>query len=304
MKVMVTGGNGFFGKPVVRQFRERGHEVFVPSHSEYDLRDGAAIRRALTGFNPNSVVHLAAAVGGIGANAAEPGRFFYDNALMGIQLIHYSMALGVKKFVTIGTVCEYPEFTPVPFREDDLWAGYPTPVTAPYGLAKKMLLVQGQAYREQYGFDSIHLIPTNLYGPGDNFDPETGHVIPALIRKFSDAMREGDDAVYVWGSGKAAREFIYIEDAARAVVLATLRYSNPEPVNIGYGHPRSIAHVAELLREIYCFKGEIRWDESRPDGQLLRQLDVSRAQDRFGFTATTGLEEGLRNTVEWFEETR
>lgn len=297
MRILVTGGNGFFGKAVVQRFRNK-HTVFAPSSAEYDLRDGDAIRAALYTIKPEVVVHLAAAVGGIGANAAEPGRFFYDNAVMGIQLMEQARLCGVKKFVTIGTVCEYPMNPPTPFREEALWEGYPTPVTAPYGLAKKMLLVQAQAYREQYGFDSIHLIPTNLYGPEDNFDIESGHVIPALIRKFADAKRTGDDVV-CWGSGVATREFLYIGEAARAVVLATERYSAPEPVNIGAGVETSIKELTEMIGNLYKFTGEIRWDTSKPDGQPRRVLDVSRAK-RFGFTNQIPLEDGLRSTVAWY----
>lgn len=293
----MTGGNGFFGKAVVQRFRNK-HTVFAPRSSEYDLRDISQIRYALNTLRPEVVVHLAAAVGGIGANAAEPGRFFYDNAIMGIQLMEQARLYGVQKFVTIGTVCEYPMNPPTPFREESLWEGYPTPVTAPYGLAKKMLLVQAQAYREQYGFDSIHLVPTNLYGPEDNFDLESGHVIPALIRKFADATRTGED-VECWGSGETTREFLYIGEAARAVVLATERYSAPEPVNIGTGVETSIKDVTKMIAAQYKFTGKIRWDASKPDGQPRRVLDVSRAKC-FGFTNQITLEDGLRSTIAWY----
>ena len=302
MRILVTGGKGFFGKHVVEQFEREGHTVFVPDHFEYDLRDGRNIQDMLIKHRDTEVVvHLAAKVGGIGANAEHPGEFFFDNALMGIQLMEYARCAGVRKFVTIGTVCEYPENPPVPFREKDLWLGYPTPVTAPYGLAKKMLLVQGQAYRAQYGFDAIHLIPTNLYGPGDNFT-ESGHVVPAIIRKVSEATREEQHSgsVTLWGSGQASREFIFIEDAARAVVLATERYSHPDPVNIGTGQETTIRELAAEVADIYGYHGGFVWDAAQPDGQPRRVLDVSRAK-KFGFTAEVSLTEGLQRTVKWYE---
>lgn len=300
-RIMVTGGAGFFGTPVVRKFRELGHDVTVPRSFEYDLRDRFACAAALVDLEPEIVVHMAAHVGGIGANAAAPGEFLFDNAVMGLHLMEQARRIGVRKFVTIGTVCEYPMNPPVPFREDDLWDGYPTPVTAPYGLAKKLLLVQAQAYRDQYDFDSIHLIPTNLYGPGDNFDIESGHVVPGLIRKVSQAMDLGLDFVDVWGTGAAAREFLFIEDAARAVVMATGAYSGRDPVNLGTGIETPIGELARMIGDEFGFEGRLAWDSSRPDGQPRRSLDVSRARE-FGFTAEVGLREGLHETVAWFKE--
>lgn len=297
-RVMVTGGAGFLGTPTVELFEQQGYDVFVPRSRDYDLRVRRDIARALE-WGPDVVVHLAAAVGGIGANAAEPGRFFYDNALMGIQLMEMSRLVGVRKFVTVGTVCEYPENPPVPFSETDLWQGYPTPVTAPYGLAKKMLLVQAQAYRQQYGFNSIHVIPTNLYGPGDNFDLATGHVVPALIRKFLEAKLTNASTVTCWGSGNASREFILVSEAARAIVLATERYDGAEPVNIGSGIETPVRELAETVATLILYSGDIVWDSSKPDGQPRRVLDVSRAA-AFGFKCGTSLEEGLRQTIEWY----
>ena len=303
--VLVTGGAGFLGSHVVRKLRDRGAtRVFVPRSAEFDLREKEAIRRALDWATPDVVIHLAAVVGGIGANRDNPGRFFYDNAIMGIQLMEQARLAGVRKFVTVGTVCAYPKFTPVPFREDDLWNGYPEETNAPYGLAKKMLLVQGQAYRDQYGFNSIYLLPVNLYGPGDNFDPSSSHVIPALIRKMFEAKERGDDHIVAWGTGSASREFLYVEDAAEGIVLATERYDGREPVNLGAGREVTIRELVETIARLCEFKGEIRWDFSKPDGQPRRMLDTSRARELFGFEAKTDFEDGLRRTIDWYAGTR
>jgi GDP-L-fucose synthase len=301
-RVMVTGGGGFLGRAVVRRLNTSGADkVFVPRSNEYDLRTQAGIDRALADGRPQMVIHLAAVVGGIGAMRANPGRFFYENAILGIQLMEQARLAGVEKFVAIGTVCSYPKFTPVPFREDDLWNGYPEETNAPYGLAKKMLLVQGQAYREQYGFNAIHLIPVNLYGPGDNFDPATSHVIPALIKKCIDAREAGDSAIEVWGTGTASREFIYIDDAADGIVLASEHYDRPEPVNLGIGEEISIRDLVELIARLTGYGGEIRWDTSKPDGQPRRMLSTDRARDAFGFVAKTRLLDGLSETIRWYE---
>jgi GDP-L-fucose synthase len=303
--VLVTGGAGFLGSHVVRKLRDRGAtRVFVPRSAEFDLREKEAIRRALDWATPDTVIHLAAVVGGIGANRDNPGRFFYDNAIMGIQLMEQARLAGVRKFVTVGTVCAYPKFAPVPFREDDLWTGYPEETNAPYGLAKKMLLVQGQAYRDQYGFSSIYLLPVNLYGPGDNFDPSSSHVIPALIRKMFEAKARGDDHVVAWGTGSASREFLYVEDAAEGIVLATGRYDGREPVNLGAGREVTIRELIETIARLCEFKGEIRWDFSKPDGQPRRMLDTSRARELFGFEARTDFEDGLRRTIAWYAGVR
>jgi GDP-L-fucose synthase len=303
-RVMVTGGGGFLGTAVVRRLQQAGAtEIFVPRSRDYDLRAPDGIDRALTDGDPDLVIHLAAVVGGIGANRENPGRFFYENAIMGIELMERSRRRGVGKFVQIGTVCSYPKFTPVPFHEDDLWNGYPEETNAPYGLAKKMLLVQGQAYRQQYGFDVIHLIPVNLYGPGDNFNPSSSHVIPALIKKCVDAREAGQDHIEVWGTGAASREFIYVDDAAEGIVLGAERYDGEEPVNLGVGHEITIRDLVELIARLTRFAGEVRWDASKPDGQPRRALDTSRARERFGFVATIGFEDGLRSTIDWYEQT-
>jgi GDP-L-fucose synthase len=303
-RVMVTGGAGFLGKSVVARLKAAGvqkDDIFVPRSKDYDLRTAEGVGDALADGEPQVVIHLAAVVGGIGANRENPGRFFYENAAMGIELMEQSRLAGVRKFVQIGTVCSYPKFTPVPFSEDDLWNGYPEETNAPYGLAKKMLLVQGQAYRQQYGFDVIHLIPVNLYGPGDNFNPASSHVIPALIKKCVDAREHGEASIEVWGTGAASREFLYVDDAAEGIVLATERYDGPEPVNLGVGREITIRDLVDLIARHTRFEGDIRWDASKPDGQPRRALDTSRARDWFGFTAKTSFEEGLRATIDWYE---
>jgi GDP-L-fucose synthase len=301
-RVMVTGGGGFLGQAVVRRLEASGAtDVFVPRSREYDLRTREGIAAALADGRPRLVIHLAAVVGGIGANRDNPGRFFYENAIMGIELMEQSRLAGVEKFVQIGTVCSYPKDTPVPFHEDDLWDGYPEATNAPYGLAKKMLLVQGQAYRQQYGFDVVHLIPVNLYGPGDNFDPASSHVIPALIKKCVDARVSGSDHIEVWGTGSASREFLYVDDAAEGIRLGAERYDGAEPVNLGVGREIMIRALVELIARLTGFGGEIRWDPSKPDGQPRRALDTSRARDLFGFEARTGFEEGLKRTIDWYE---
>jgi GDP-L-fucose synthase len=301
-RVLVTGGAGFLGSFVVDKLRERGcQHIFVPRSSDYDLRDIQAVRRVLADSKPDIVIHLAARVGGIGANRARPAEFFYDNLLMGIQLLHESWRAGVEKFVAIGTVCAYPKFTPVPFKEEDLWNGYPEETNAPYGLAKKMLLVQSQAYRSQYGFNSIYLLPVNLYGPRDNFDLETSHVIPALIRKCLEAIAQGDDYIIVWGTGQATREFLYVEDAAEGILLAAEHYNASDPVNLGSGMEISIKDLVQLIAKLTGFTGEIIWDTTKPDGQPRRCLDITKAERLFGFRAKTSFEEGLRKTIEWYK---
>jgi GDP-L-fucose synthase len=288
---------------VVSKLRDRGaQEPFVPRIEDYDLRGESAVRRFLADARPELIIHLAAVVGGIGANRENPGRFLYDNLIMGAQLIEQSRQAGVAKFVCIGTICAYPKFTPVPFREEELWNGYPEETNAPYGLAKKLLLVQLQAYRQQYGFNGIYLLPVNLYGPRDNFDPGSSHVIPALIRKCVEARRRGEPQVECWGTGTATREFLYVDDCAEGILLAAERYDEPDPVNLGSGREISIRDLAEMIRAQTGFAGELVWDASKPDGQPRRCLDTSRARERLGFEAGTSLEEGLTRTVEWYEQ--
>jgi len=300
-RVVVTGGAGFLGSFLVEALHARGcREVSAPRSRDYDLRESESVARLYDQTRPHVVVHLAAVVGGIGANRANPGRFFYDNAIMGIQLMEYARRVGVEKFIAVGTVCAYPKFTPVPFKEEDLWNGYPEETNAPYGLAKKMLLVQAQAYRAQYGFNAIYLLPVNLYGPRDNFDLESSHVIPAMIRKFLAAKERGEPSVVLWGDGSPTREFLYVEDAAEAIALATERYDGPEPVNLGSGEEVSIRELAELIATEVGFRGEILWDTTQPNGQPRRQLDVSRAERLFGFRARHPFRDGVRQTVDWF----
>ncbi len=299
-KVIVTGGAGFLGSYVVDELRNKGCEqIFIPRSRDYDLVEKQGIVKMFNDFLPDMVIHLAAVVGGIGANRENPGSFFYKNLMMGTQLIEQARLSGVEKFVAIGTVCSYPNYTPVPFKEEKLWDGYPEETNAPYGLAKKMMLVQSQAYREQYGFNSIFLIPVNLYGPGDNFDPGSSHVIPALIKKCVDAKQSGDDKIEVWGTGSASREFIYAADAARGIVLAAEKYDWQDPINIGSGMEITIKDLVEKIKEIVGFEGELVWDKTKPDGQPRRCLDVSKAE-AFGFVAGMGFDEGLRKTVEWY----
>ena len=302
-RLVVTGGAGFLGSYVTEKLTRRGApKVFVPLISSYDLTKEEAIIRLFKETRPDIVIHLAAVVGGIGANRENPGRFYYENLIMGAQLMEQARLFGVKKFVALGTICSYPKFTPVPFKEENLWEGYPDETNAPYGLAKKMMLVQSQAYRRQYGFNSIFLLPVNLYGPGDNFDPRSSHVIPALIKKTIDARKNHEKEIVVWGTGKATREFLYVEDAAEAILLATEKYDKGDPVNIGAGFEISIRELAELVMELTGFEGRIIWDQTKPDGQPRRSLDTAKAFQEFGFKAKTSFREGLKKTIEWYRK--
>lgn len=301
-KIIVTGGAGFLGSFILEKLAARGcKNVFVPKIEEYDLRDRDAIIKLFNKEKPEIIIHLAAVVGGIGANRENPGKYFYDNMIMGIQLIEYARLMNVEKFVALGTICAYPKFTPVPFKEEELWDGYPEETNAPYGLAKKMMLVQSQAYRQQYGFNSIFLLPVNLYGPRDNFNPASSHVIPALIKKCVDAIKNNDKEIVVWGTGEASREFLYAEDAAEAIVLATEKYEKSEPVNIGAGFEIKIKDLIKLIADLCGFKGKIVYDSTKPDGQPRRCLDTQRAFDEFRFRAKVKFEEGLKNTIEWYK---
>ena len=304
-RICVTGGAGFLGTHLIRRLKEHGaREIFVPQYPEYDLVREADIIRMIETAKPDIIIHLAAKVGGIGANREKPGEFFYDNLMMGVQLIHQSWMKGVEKFVAIGTICAYPKYTPIPFKEEDLWNGYPEETNAPYGLAKKMLLVQSQSYREQYGYNSIFLLPVNLYGPGDNFNPASSHVIPALIRKYLEAKEQGASEIVAWGDGSPTREFIYVEDAAEGIALATERYNSSEPVNIGSSFEISIKDLTETIARLTGFNGTIRWDTSKPNGQPRRKLDTTRAREAFGFEAKTDFEDGLKRTIDWYANER
>jgi len=302
-RIAITGGAGFLGSALVRRLRERGcaeADLLVVRKRDYDLTREADVARLYECLRPDLLVHLAAVVGGIGANRANPGSFYYDNLMMGTLLMEYARRAGLSKFVAVGTICAYPKFTPVPFREEDLWMGYPEETNAPYGLAKKMLLVQAQAYRQQYGFNAIYLLPVNLYGPGDNFDPARSHVIPALVRKCALAVEQGEGEIEVWGTGRATREFLYVDDAALGIVLSAEGYDGDEPVNLGAGFEISIKDLAELIARLTGFGGRLVWNASQPDGQPRRSLDTSRAERLFGFKATTSFEAGLRRTIDWY----
>ena len=302
--ILVTGGTGFLGKHLVAKLKELGcKDIFILRSRDYDLVQMASVKKLYKDAQPDIVIHLAAKVGGIGANEENPGKFFYDNLMMGIQMMEIGRQSGIEKFVAIGTICCYPKFTPVSFKEENLWDGYPEETNAPYGLAKKMLLVQSQAYRKQYGFNSVFLLPVNLYGPGDNFDPKTSHVIPALIKKCVDAVRKNEKKIIVWGTGRPTREFLYVEDAAQDIILAAEKYDKSEPVNLGTGFEISIRHLVRLIVKLTGFKGKIIWDKTKPDGQPRRCLDTSRAGREFGFKAKTKFEEGLKNTIDWYRKT-
>jgi len=322
-RILVTGGAGFLGAFVVEKLRECGcKNIFIPRSKDYDLVEMKDVRRLYRDATPDIVIHLAGRVGGIGANLANPGKFFYDNLMIGVQMMEVGRQVGIEKFVAVGTICAYPKFAPIPFKEEDLWNGYPEETNAPYGLAKKILLVQAQAYRQQYGFNAIYLLPVNLYGPRDNFDSESSHVIPALIYKFIKAQREasskqkavGSNSAYsivptsysappsvvIWGTGKPTREFLYVEDAAEGILLAAEHYNKPDPVNLGVGFEISVRDLVDLIAKLTGFRGEILWDKTKPDGQPRRMLDVSKAEKEFGFKAKTNLEEGLKKTIDWF----
>jgi GDP-L-fucose synthase len=299
-QVCVTGGAGFLGSFVVEKLKARGADVFIPTIEEYDLTQMDSIKKMYDAYRPDLVIHLAAQVGGIGANREHPADFFYNNLMMGVQLIHEAYLRKIEKFVALGTICAYPKYTPVPFKEEDLWGGYPEETNAPYGLAKKMLLVQSQAYRAQYGYNSIFLMPVNLYGPGDNFNPESSHVIPALIHKCLEAKQTGKNSIEVWGDGSPTREFLYVEDAAEGILLAAEKYNSSEPVNLGSGMEISIKDLVTLIVRLTGFEGRLIWDASKPNGQPRRRLDVSRAQHEFGFKAQMTFKEGLRRTIDWY----
>jgi GDP-L-fucose synthase len=304
-RILLTGGSGFLGRQVLAALNQRGYQrIDAPTHADYDLTDADQVAACVRELRPDAIIHLAAVVGGIGANRARPADFFYQNLIMGVELMEQARRAGVQKFVAIGTICAYPKFTPVPFQEDQLWSGYPEETNAPYGLAKKMLLVQAQAYRQQYDFDAIYLLPTNLYGPGDNFDPLTSHVIPALIRKCLEAVDNGDSFVSVWGTGQPTREFLYVRDCAEGILDAMQRYDGAEPINLGSGEELRIADLARVIAEVCGFDGEIRFDPSQPDGQPRRKLDTSRALEAFGWHSTTSFREGLQATVDWYRGVR
>ncbi len=302
MKIVITGGAGFLGSFVVEKLKDRGcKKIFIPRSKDYNLIENEHIKKLYGDAKPDIVIHLAAVVGGIGANRENPGRFFYENLMMGVQLMEQARLAGIEKFIAVGTICSYPKFTPIPFKEEDLWNGYPEETNAPYGIAKKALLVQAQAYRQQYGLNSIYLLPVNLYGPSDNFDPGSSHVIPALIKKCFDAIKNNENEIVVWGTGKATREFLYVEDCAEGIVLATERYNKPDPVNLGAGFEISIKELAELIVELTGFKGKINWDITKPDGQPRRCLDTTKAEKEFGFKAKTKFDEGLKRTIQWYK---
>lgn len=303
-RITVTGGKGFLATHIIRKLKEDRNcqNVSIADMPEYDLIVLENIQRMFEEQKPEIIIHLAAVVGGIGANRKNPGKFFYDNAIIGIQLMHEAYLRGIEKFVALGTICCYPKFTQVPFKEEDLWEGYPEETNAPYGLAKKMILVQSQAYRQQYGFNSIFLMPVNLYGPGDNFDPKSSHVIPALIKKCVDAIKNGDDHIVVWGTGKASREFLYVEDAAEGIISSTERYDKSDPINLGAGFEIKIKDLVELIAKLTGFKGKILWDASKPDGQPRRMLNTAKAEKEFGFKAKTTFEEGLNRTIDWYRK--
>lgn len=303
-RIMVTGGGGFLGRRVVDRLEERGATAIVVRSADYDLTEPERVRAALQEIRPEYVIHAAAVVGGIGANRERPGDFFYANAVMGVHLIHEAWKAGIRKLLVVGTVCSYPKFTPVPFGEDDLWSGYPEETNAPYGLAKKMLLVQAQAYRQQYGFDAVFVIPSNLFGPGDNFDEGSSHVIPAIIRKCEEAIEDGGDEVVLWGTGAATREFLYVDDAAEGIVLGLERLNGGDPVNLGSATEISIADLAELIAKVTGFEGRFVWDPSKPDGQPRRSVDGSKARELLGWSPRVDIEEGMRRTVEWYRGSR
>ena len=300
-RVLVTGGAGFLGSFLVEELKKSGcSHIFVPRSEDYNLVEMGAVKRVYKDEKPDIVIHLAAKVGGIGANRDNPGKFFYDNLMMGVQMMEVGRQVGIEKFVAIGTICAYPKFTPVPFKEENLWNGYPEETNAPYGLAKKMLLIQAQAYRQQYNFNAIYLLPVNIFGPRDNFDLETSHVIPAIIRKCVEAKHKGKEEITVWGTGKPTREFLYVEDAAEGILLATEKYNKPDPVNLGAGFEISIEDLVRLIARLINFKGKIVWDTTKHDGQPRRCLDTRRAENEFCFKVQTSLEEGLKKTIEWF----